>query len=98
MSQMAGAGPLAVTPLGIPLSRTGMATSWVPDATPMYALHRDVGGWSLMVHGSAFGQALPIITPFLDQIFNGLVRKLEAPNRLGVLEAPGDLPQRKTFR
>ena len=56
MSQMGASESMLVAPLGIPLSRFGSATSWVPDASPMYALHRGLAGWSLMVHGSGFGQ------------------------------------------
>jgi hypothetical protein len=39
-------------------SREGSGTSWVPQRTPMYAFHRDVGEWQLMVHGHAFLQYL----------------------------------------
>src|SRR5882724_7910594 len=42
-------------PLGIPETRTGSGTSWLPDAAPMHAVHFAVGSWSLMVHGVAFG-------------------------------------------
>lgn len=38
-------------PLGIPESRTGSGTSWVPDSSPMHAAHKMLGGWSLMLHG-----------------------------------------------
>jgi hypothetical protein len=40
-------------PLGIPLSRVGSATSWLPDSAPMRARHFTVGDWSLMLHGAA---------------------------------------------
>lgn len=55
MSRM-GAGSMLAAPLGIPLSRFGSATSWVPDSSPMHAVQWVVGGWTLMGHGSAFGQ------------------------------------------
>jgi hypothetical protein len=42
-------------PLGIPLSRTGSGTSWVPDASPMHAKHFMAAGWEMMLHGVAFG-------------------------------------------
>jgi hypothetical protein len=45
-----------VGPLGIPHSREGSGTSWLPDASPMYAVHAQAGPWSLMLHGSAFLQ------------------------------------------
>jgi hypothetical protein len=43
-------------PLGIPRSREGSGTAWLPDASPMYALHSQAGPWSLMLHGNAFLQ------------------------------------------
>ncbi len=43
-------------PLGIPQAREGSGTSWLPDSSPMYALHSQAGGWSLMLHGDAFLQ------------------------------------------
>ena len=54
MSRMEG--PAAALPLGIPLSRLGSGTSWVPDATPMRAFHGSLAAWTLMVHGAMFGQ------------------------------------------
>ena len=48
------AGPLG--PLGIPESRMGSGTSWLPDASPMHATHRMLGRWTLMLHGRAFFQ------------------------------------------
>jgi hypothetical protein len=57
MSAMPGmSGSMPVLPLGISLSRLGSATSWLPDGSPMFAAHRPVGGWLLMLHGVAFGQ------------------------------------------
>lgn len=34
----------------------GSGTSWLPEDTPMYAVHTDVGDWMLMTHGNAFLQ------------------------------------------
>ena len=42
----------------MPSSREGSGTSWLPDETPMYAIHGQVGGWMLMAHGNAFVQYL----------------------------------------
>lgn len=57
MSQMAGMNMRSVVaPLGIPFSRFGSGTSWLPDSSPMRAAHRTVGDWMLMLHGAAFGQ------------------------------------------
>jgi hypothetical protein len=40
-------------PFGIPMSRMGSGTSWLPDASPMRAYHLMRGRWTLMVHGDA---------------------------------------------
>jgi len=39
---------------GIPMSRDGSGTSWLPDESPMYALHRQGGDWMLMLHSNVF--------------------------------------------
>ena len=41
-------------PLGIPHTRMGSGTSWLPDATPMNAWHWMAGKWTMMVHGQGF--------------------------------------------
>ncbi len=54
-----GGMPMSMTgPLGIPESRDGSGTAWQPDVTPMYALARLAGRWSLMFHGNAFLQSI----------------------------------------
>jgi hypothetical protein len=50
-----------VTPAGdqeIPRSRDGSGTSWLPDESPMYAIHAQARGWTLMGHGNVFLQYL----------------------------------------
>ena len=42
--------------LGVPESRAGSGTSWLPDAAPMHAVHHRAGAWTLMTHGAAFLQ------------------------------------------
>src|SRR5690606_15351991 len=42
--------------LGIPATRAGSGTAWLPDATPMHALHTRAAGWEIMGHGSVFVQ------------------------------------------
>ena len=42
----------------ISMTREGSGTSWLPDETPMYALHRQSNGWTLMLHANAFLQYL----------------------------------------
>ena len=43
-------------PLGIPETRMGSGTSWLPDASPMHAVHYMLGRWTLMLHGKGFLQ------------------------------------------
>src|SRR2546427_10208272 len=43
-------------PLGVPETRLGSGTSWLPDASPMHAAHLRLGAWTLMLHGSAVVQ------------------------------------------
>src|SRR2546429_2047967 len=45
-----------VGPLGIPETRTGSGTSWLPDASPMHAANYLLGRWTLMLHGRGFFQ------------------------------------------
>ena len=48
----------ARSPSAVPAQRQGSGTSWLPDDTPMYAVHGDYEGWELMAHGSVFLQFL----------------------------------------
>jgi hypothetical protein len=41
-------------PLGNPMSREGSGTSWLPDDAVMHAVHANVRGWDVMVHGVEF--------------------------------------------
>src|SRR6266498_2904571 len=43
-------------PLGIPETRMGSGTSWLPDASAMHAAHYMLGRWTLMLHGKGFFQ------------------------------------------
>lgn len=40
--------------LSLPMNRNGSGTSWLPDATPMYAYMKHSRDWMLMLHGSIF--------------------------------------------
>ncbi len=40
------------------MAREGSGTAWLPDTTPMYAVHSMKGPWTLMFHGNAFLQYL----------------------------------------
>jgi hypothetical protein len=39
-------------------AREGSGTAWLPDSSPMYAIHGAGGGWELMLHGNVFLQYL----------------------------------------
>ena len=41
-------------PIGEPRNRESSGTAWLPDASPMHALHGDLAGWELMLHGSLY--------------------------------------------
>lgn len=43
-------------PLGISMTRDGSGTSWLPDRSPMRAIHRQAGSWEFMVHNNVFVQ------------------------------------------
>lgn len=42
----------------IPATREGSGTAWLPDESPMHAVHGQAGDWMLMGHGSVFLQYL----------------------------------------
>ena len=39
-------------------TRDGSGTSWLPEDSPMYGIHRTAGTWQVMWHGNAFVQVL----------------------------------------
>ncbi len=53
---MTGMAGMQERPFGIPMTRMGSGTSWLPDASGMRAWHFMAGPWMLMVHGDAFLQ------------------------------------------
>jgi len=50
-------GQTAAGPTLFP-AREASGTGWLPDLTPMYALHGRAGSWELMAHGNVFVQLL----------------------------------------
>jgi len=40
--------------LGLPMSRVGSGTAWLPDDSPMRAFQLRGGGWHVMIHGNMF--------------------------------------------
>lgn len=50
-------GPPA-SPIDVPHGREGSGTAWLPDASPMYAVHWQAGEWEAMAHGNLFLQFL----------------------------------------
>ena len=49
---------VAPSAIDLPAQREGSGTSWLPDETPMYAVHAEYGGWEVMGHGNVFLQFL----------------------------------------
>jgi hypothetical protein len=47
---------MSAGPLGIPETRMGSGTAWLPDAAPMHAAHFLLGRWTIMLHGQGFFQ------------------------------------------
>jgi hypothetical protein len=59
MSMMGNdSGAMDASPLGLPMGREGSGTAWLPDDSPMYAVHGRIGSWQTMVHGNAFAEYL----------------------------------------
>ncbi|MGI4884855.1 MAG: hypothetical protein ACRYFR_07840 [Janthinobacterium lividum] len=68
----------AATSRHLPMSRNGSATSWQPDATPMYMWMVHKGPWMVMAHGGAYGR-------YTSQNFNhsggrGHAHAVDGPN------------------
>jgi YHS domain-containing protein len=42
----------------VPMAREGSGTAWLPDTTPMYAVHWQRGVWQFMTHENVFVQFL----------------------------------------
>lgn len=57
VSDTAHSMPMAMSdPIGIPMTRMGSGTSWLPDRSPMHAKHFTAGDWEFMLHGLGFVQ------------------------------------------
>ncbi|MEI6739415.1 MAG: hypothetical protein WCK74_03805 [Gemmatimonadaceae bacterium] len=54
---------MVADPLGLSMTRMGSGTSWLPDSAPMYGVMRSAGNWSLMLHGTVFGQYIHATGP-----------------------------------
>lgn len=79
-----------VQPLGVTAAREGSGTSWLPDASPLYAIHHQQGAWELMAHGNMFLQYLADQGPRgIDQAGSvnwlmGMARRNTGGGRLGL--------------
>ncbi len=49
-------GAMMTTPLGIPMTRMGSGTTWIPDASPIPTGMAQLGRWELTYHGFLFAQ------------------------------------------
>ena len=54
ISSAAGIVSMRPGPIGEPRNRESSGTAWLPDASPMHALHGQGAGWELMLHGSLY--------------------------------------------
>src|SRR5262245_49031777 len=74
----------------IPAARDGSGTAWLPDESPMYAVHSIKGAWTLMFHGNAFLQYLKESGNRGDDQFGsinwimGMAERRVGPGRLGL--------------
>ncbi len=50
--------PMGADPIGLPMTRIGSGTSWLPDSAPMFGVMRGAGSWMFMLHGSVFVQQI----------------------------------------
>jgi hypothetical protein len=65
--------PMDLTgPLGIGMARDGSGTSWLPDETPMFAIHRQAGVWTVMLHHNLFVQYINEGGPRGDDQFGSI--------------------------
>jgi len=73
-----------------PAAREGSGTSWLPDESPMYAVHSTRGPWMLMFHENAFLQYLKESGDRGDDQFGsinwimGVAERSAGPGRLGL--------------
>ena len=56
MAMGSGAPAMMTTPLGIPMTRMGSGTTWIPDAAPIPTGMARAGSWELTWHGFGFVQ------------------------------------------
>ncbi len=49
---------MGADPIGLPMTRMGSGTAWLPDSAPMFGVMRGAGSWMFMMHGSAFVQQI----------------------------------------
>ena len=73
-----------------PAARDGSGTAWLPDESPMYAVHSIKGPWMLMFHENAFLQYLKESGTRGDEQFGsinwimGMAERRVGPGRLGL--------------
>jgi hypothetical protein len=74
----------------VPIAREGSGTAWLPQASPMYAIHLQRQGWELVVHSNGFGQFLGEAGTRGSNQFGsinwlmGMARRPVGPGRFGV--------------
>lgn len=68
-------------------NRDASGTTWLPDVTPMYGVHKAAGSWRLMFHGNAFGQFF-CETGYVSGLQTGNGRCLTSPILLFLSQLP----------
>ncbi|MBL0173218.1 MAG: hypothetical protein IPP90_21550 [Gemmatimonadaceae bacterium] len=66
---VAQSASLMTDPLGLPMTRMGSGTSWLPDSAPMYGVMRSASSWMFMLHGAVFVQQVAQRGPRGDSQF-----------------------------
>ena len=63
---------MGADPIGLPMTRTGSGTAWLPDSAPMYGVMRGAGSWMFMMMGSLFVQQVIQDGPRGDKQFGSI--------------------------
>src|SRR5437868_3745082 len=67
MSTMGMTMTMPSSPFGMPHSRIGSGTSWLPDSSPVREVMRMWGPWMVSLHGTAYGMYDDQLTKRGDQ-------------------------------
>lgn len=63
---------MGADPIGLPMTRMGSGTTWLPDSAPMFGVMKSAGPWMFMLHGTAFLQQVHQSGPRGDSQFGSV--------------------------